>query len=234
MIAVMSIDTNPETAVAADAVTDQPPKGGKKVKRHTPSKAALAQGTAERLRMKKPTREKCPVVLDGALADELRAARERHDLAKMRLEASPDDASRDKEFVSAKRALDELADRARDQVVDVWFTSIGSVAWEKLRDDHPLQDETRRRLVDEGVKPSEMPVTDPKSFPPAAIAACAREAVLDDDGNVVALADEPMWDIDTVRAMFDDPDWNDGELQSLYYTAVNANTIRKVADLPKD
>lgn len=169
----------------------------------------------DHLRKKKPTTKRVSILLDPDLADRLTEARNAFDLARIRYENAPQNSGRGDEFDAAQAAHDAAVEAARDQVAEFVFRGIGRRAWERLVDDHRAtkdqQDKHRRANPKTG--PLEW---NPETFPVAAVAASLVEPSL-------TAAD--------VQEIWDDPDWNDAELGSLFFAALEANQQRKVADL---
>lgn len=175
--------------------------------------------TADHLRSKKqPATKTVEVVLDPALAEEVREAERRRDDAARRLAVRPDDNTIQDEEWEATSALEALRARAvkEDAVVTVRFRSIGRHAWDDLIRSHPPTDQQIAEAKASGMGDLNF---NSDTFPPAVVAASL---------------DEPKMTVDEVAAIWDSPEWNQAELGILFAAALEVNNSRHTLDLGKD
>jgi hypothetical protein len=173
--------------------------------------------TADHLKKKRPATKTVEVVLDPALAVELRDAEHAHTEAERLLEVRPADTDLQAAAWAAAEEVEELRARAADEdaVVAVRFRSIGRVAWDDLLDRHPPTDEQIAEAKRAGLGALNF---NSETFPPAVVAASL---------------DEPKLSAVEVLAMWDSPDWNQAELQLLFSAALEVNSSRHTLDLGK-
>ena len=176
---------------------------------------------------KKPTIRWCDSVTDALVADELDEQRQ----ALQRLRARSDRLQVDEqlkvEVESAEEELEEriAALRAEDLVVRFHARTIGRDAFERLVDLHPP---TKDQQKQEGRKLS----WNTDTFAPALIFACGVDVEKDEQGNIVSTSPAFEQESEAID-LWNDPDWNQGELGQIFQTCLDANThIRKV-DLGK-
>jgi hypothetical protein len=164
---------------------------------------------------KKPTTKRVEIVLDPAVADAVNEARNRYELARIRLEGAPQNAERSDEFHEANATLGAALEGAKDDVAAFVFRNIGRRAWEELVDEHrPTEDQQRKHRK---ANPSAGRLTwNPESFPIAAVAASLVE---------------PKLSLAEITELWDDEDWNDAELAALFFGALEVNQQRRVVDL---
>lgn len=175
--------------------------------------------TADHLRSKKqPATKTVEVVLDPALADEVREAERRRDDADRRLAVRPDDDAIQAEAWETTSALEALRARAvkDDAVVTVRFRSVGRHAWDDLIRSHPPTDAQIAEAEASGMGDLNF---NSDTFPPAVVAASL---------------DEPKMTVDEVAAIWDSPEWNQAELGILFAAALEVNNSRHTLDLGKD
>lgn len=173
--------------------------------------------TMDRLRSsKKPTIERVPILLDPDLAERFSNAKSEYELARIRLEAAPGNAERADEFDAAKVAYDEALAAAEDELAEFVFRSVGRARWDELVTEHrPTEEQQKKhRRANPKANPLEW---NPDTFPIAAVAASLQSPELTE-------AD--------VKELWDDADWNDAELASLFFAAVKVNQQRKILDRP--
>ena len=174
--------------------------------------------TADHLRSRKqPASRTVEVVLDPALADEVREAERRRDDADRRLALRRDDEAAQQEAWDAAAVLEALRARAveEDAVVSVRFRSIGRHAWDDLIRAHPPTDEQIAEAKAAGMGELNF---NSETFPPAVVAASLEE---------------PAMSVDEVAALWDSPDWNQAELGVLFQAALEVNNSRHTLDLGK-
>jgi hypothetical protein len=173
--------------------------------------------TADHLKKKRPATKTVEVVLDPALAVELRAAEHARTEAERLLAVQPADTDLQAAAWAAAEEVDELRARAVDEdaVVAVRFRSIGRVAWDDLIDRHPPTDEQIAEAKRAGLGALNF---NSDTYPPALVAASL---------------DEPKLSAADVLAMWDSPDWNAAELQVLFSAALEVNQARHTIDVGK-
>lgn len=166
---------------------------------------------------KRPVTKTVEVVLDPALAVQIRDAQRRADDTERQLALRPDDDPTQRAAWEAAEAVEVLRARAveEDAVVAVRFRSIGRVAWDDLIRAHPPTDEQTAEAKKEGTDGLNF---NPDTFPPAVVAASV---------------DEPKLTAEQVAAMWDSPDWNQAELTVLFTAALEVNNSRHTLDLGK-
>jgi len=179
----------------------------------TPARqAAVKAATFDELFGKPAESETFEVVLDPVASAELDEARMSLSTAetqlrlfgnaagptKVELEATIDDARE-----RVKRAKDEAAKSTR--VIEL--RAIDAMAFDKLVEKHPPNDDQRRRNL----------AWNQETFVPALIAVCSVEPSLSEE-QVCQLRER----------------WNRGEMQQLWETCLNLCTRHRVADLGKD
>lgn len=165
---------------------------------------------------KKPTTKSVTIVLDPALAEAFDEARNRYELARIRFEAAQGNAERADELDEAKSAYDAATAAARESATVFVFRNIGRRAWDELVGEHlPIEEQQKKHRR---ANPGAGKLTwNPETFPPAAVAACLVDPAL-------SAAD--------VAELWDDENWNDGELMDLFLAAVSVNQQRRTIDLP--
>lgn len=177
---------------------------------------------AEKLGLKKPVRLPFQIVLDSEFADNFAEAQQAQQLAKIRFDAMPTDAHRASELRTAQKQLDDLKTKIEGSIVTIHVQNISPLEWERLVDENGITEEQQERLRRQGH--SDTPSWNVETFPPIVISKCA--VFVDDNGNT-----EPLWSLEQVKAMFDDPRWSTGDLMGMFELAVRANSARKVVNL---
>jgi hypothetical protein len=175
--------------------------------------------TADHLRSRKqPATKTVEVVLDPALAEQVREAERRRDDADRRLAVRPDDPNIQTESWEAAAALETLRAQAvkQDAVVTVRFRSIGRHAWDDLIRQHPPTDAQTAEAKAAGMGDLNF---NSDTFPPAVVAASLED---------------PKLTVDEVAEIWDSPDWNQAELGVLFGAALEVNNSRHTLDLGKD
>lgn len=173
--------------------------------------------TADHLKKKRPATKTVDVVLDPALAVELRDAEHAHAEAERFLAIHPTDTDLQAAAWAAAEEVEELQSRAvaEDAVVTIRFRSIGRVAWDDLLDRHPPTDEQIAEARRAGLGALNF---NSDTYPPAVVAASL---------------DDPKLSAVEVLAMWDSPDWNAAELQVLFAAALEVNQARHTLDVGK-
>lgn len=173
--------------------------------------------TADHLKKKRPATKTVEVVLDPALAVELRDAEAAHAEAERALAVRPADTDLQAAAWAAAEEVEVLRARAVDEdaVVAVRFRSIGRVAWDDLLDRHPPTDEQTAEAKKAGLGALNF---NSDTYPPAVVAASL---------------DDPKLTAAEVLDMWDSPDWNGAELQVLFAAALEVNSARHTLDVGK-
>lgn len=174
--------------------------------------------TADHLKSRKqPATKTVEVVLDPALAEEVREAERRRDDAERRLTVRPDDDQVQSELWAVTADLEALRARAvnEDAVVAVRFRSIGRHAWDDLIRTHAPTEEQVTEAKAAGMTELNF---NSETFPPAVVAASL---------------DEPKLSADEVAAIWESPEWNQAELGILFAAALEVNNSRHTLDLGK-
>jgi hypothetical protein len=119
--------------------------------------------------------------------------------------------------------LDATADPPKTATIKV--AAIGRIAWNDLLDEHQATDEQqsefRQEQLERGLRPNQVQRRgwNPDTFPPVAIAACA-----------VA----PKISVAQAKKLWNDPRWNDGELDRLFSAVLLVNQSSKLVSLGKE
>lgn len=164
---------------------------------------------------KKPAIVKVPIAMDGEFADDFNAAVQRLNAAKDQVADNPRDKSAQVEQAAAQEEVDALRPEVEDQVVEFIFRSIGRRRFEELVDACPP---TKAQKTEATKKGEEEPGWNVDTFPPTLIAA----AVVSPE-----MTEEEAFE------MWDDDDWNQAELVSLFLAALAVNQQRKIVELGK-
>lgn len=165
---------------------------------------------------KKPVLQRVVIALDGDRADEFNAKRTAMELADEAHRNEPKSTKLKNEFLSAKEAYDALLADVEDYTVEFVFRSIGRPAFEELVDSCQP---TNKQIQEARKKDEEEPVWNPDTFMPGLIA----KAIVEPE-----LTEEDVFDL------WESPEWNQAELLSLFFAALQVNQSRKVVDLGKE
>lgn len=162
---------------------------------------------------KKPVTKRVPIVLDSDIADAYEEAKAAYEEAK-RLDSvrSTDDTR--SALVVAEEKLEEARALAEENTAEFVLRSIGRKPFELLVDEHPPTEKQKAEAKKAGSEIN----WNADTFPPALVAACLVE---------------PQMSADDVLEMWDSPDWNQAELLSLFFGAMDANQNRRMIDLGK-
>lgn len=166
---------------------------------------------------KKPVLEKVWIALDGEKADEFNEARVEFESARDALDKAdnPRDPKLKKAYSEAKEAYEALLEEMEGEVVQFVFRSIGREKFELLVNDNPATPKQKSEAAKRG---EDEPVWNVDTFPPALLA----EASVSPE-----LSEEDAFDL------WNDENWNQAELMSLFMSALLVNQERKVAELGK-
>jgi hypothetical protein len=155
------------------------------------------------------------IALDPELADEEADLKDKVNRLKVRQIARPDDPKVAQELASAQEELDQVTERLRDgNAVKFVFRSIGRRRYDDLLAENGPSEEQKAEA--KKIDPNAELDFDPDKFPQELVAACIVE---------------PELTKSEVADMFASEDWNAAELASLFETAFNANTTRRILDL---
>lgn len=169
------------------------------------------------LAAKRPTTGSVDIVLDPALADAYHEAAAAHDEARAALRVSPDDAGLKKALRAAADALAVATDAVQPAVVTFSFRSLGKAEYAAIKDAHaPSEDQLESAKTTPSL--ASMLYVDPDTFPQALVSACAVD---------------PEIPLSDAEQMWKSPDWNDGELEELFWTAQHLQRSRRTSDLGK-
>jgi hypothetical protein len=119
------------------------------------------------------------------------------------------------ELAEAQAAHDALEERRDECAIEFVFRSIGRPAFEELVGEHPATKAQKEEAKREG---NEDLTWNPETFPQALVKA--------------ALVSPEMSEED-VEEMWDSPDWNQAELISLFYAALEVNQSRRIIEVGK-
>lgn len=160
-----------------------------------------------RLAQKEPVRAEHRVSLDLASVEELHAARMAVTDAQQLLEVATaqTEALAQTKVAEAQRRLDAAEGKARDASVVLRFEGLPRLEFEALVDEHQPSEEQARKGLD----------YDPKTFPPALIAAACTSPKFRDAEHVLEV---------TKR-------WNAAEFDGLFLTARATCTRSRVVEL---
>lgn len=164
---------------------------------------------------KKPAIIKVPVAMDGEFADKFNAAVQALQEAEDALNDNPRDTIARKAVAEAKETVEELRPEVEEQIIEFVFRSIGRRKFEELVDQCPP---TKAQKTEANKKGEEEPGWNHDTFPPTLIAA--------------AVVSPEMSEEDAFE-MWDDDDWNQAELVSLFLASLAVNQQRKVVELGK-
>ncbi len=175
---------------------------------------------------KKPVSRSIEIFLDSDVAQAVNRAEAALERAEERLSQRPSDAALQAKQADAKAELERLQAEASESgaVATFTFRGIGRKAYEQLIEDHPPT-EAQQKEAREAGQAAGLPAQfqrlkwNADTFPPALIAAASYEP---------KITPEEAWEIYHVSE-----NWNDGELTSIFVTAVEAQQARDVADLGK-
>ncbi len=166
---------------------------------------------------KKPVTRRVPIALDSDWADELDEAKARLTKAQARLDVRTSPTKEDyAELAEAQEAVDALEARREDCAIEFVFRSIGRPAFEDLVGEHPATKAQKEQAKKEG---NDDLTWNPETFPQALV-------------HASLVSPENMSEED-VTEMWDSPDWNQAELISLFYGALEVNQSRRMIEVGK-
>jgi len=170
---------------------------------------------SEVLANKQPTTGKVDIVLDPALSDAYHEARMALDEARSAAAGVPDDETMRVAVLDAEDALAAAEEALRPAVVTFTQRALGKAEYEALKDDNAPTEAQRKkaRAAGDGAM-----AWNPDTFPQALVAACSVDPVITADDA------ERMWKF---------PEWNQGELSELFFSALSLQSSRRVPDLGK-
>lgn len=170
------------------------------------------------LAKKRPTTGTVRIVMDPALSDAYHEAVSTLEEAKVSLAVAPDDRAAAKAVRQAKDALAVAEDVLLPELVDFVQKALGKHDYESLKDEHlPTEAQIERSKTVPSLIVSQL-YANPDTFPPALVAACSVDPVITPD---------------EAEAMWKSPDWNDGELDDLFWGAQRLQRSRRIPDLGK-
>lgn len=157
---------------------------------------------------KKPVTRTVPFCLDDTVAHDIALAEEARD-------AAVEHKRPVEEIEKLEANLDRLRKKARTVSVDFKFRSMKPREFDSLLDEHPPtkeQKDAARKAGNAGL------TFNPETYPPALVAASLIE---------------PDLTVEDVTDMWTSGDWNHGELNVLFFSALDVNQNRRVVNLPK-
>ena len=193
------------------------------------------------LSRKKRTTAKYEGVLDPELAERYDAARAELEDAELRAKIAEGIDGQDPEAYlailnrrdEAQAALDQLREEIADEIVVVYFRSIGRDNYDKLVESNPPDKEAREAARKQGEKLGNW---HPIKFPVALVFRSAyTPANFTDDGEPIndGVGDPYFEKESQVSALWDSDEWNGNELAQLFFAALAANTQHRRVDLGK-
>ena len=182
----------------------------------------------EIVRLKKPNRKKCEILLDSELGsniDELRAEISMLERKAARGSGSLADGV-GKELDRKREMLDQLEEQAEESLAVFWFQDIGRLNYDKLVSDHRPTDDQKKMYVEAGGVG--VLAYNLETFPPALIS----EASI-----------EPEIPLEFATQICEE--WGEGDIETLFNTALLAckertsipfskSGIEEIPDLPSN
>lgn len=165
---------------------------------------------------KKAITQKVRIALDSDLAEEYEEAKSKLETARNRVGVRPDNLDFQVALEDALAEVDTLKSRLREESIEFVFKSIGRRKFDDLITAHPPTTEQRRKHKDDGAGELNWNVD---TFPPALIFASLVEPTMEEQ---------------EVKELWDSDEWSGAETMSLFLTAMEVNSNRKVVDLGKD
>lgn len=175
----------------------------------------------EVLRRRRPPTVSVPICLDPSQADQVEAARRRHEAAKTRAAVPDAPAVRAEQATEAKTALDELL--AAVETVTFHLRALPKGELEALRAEHRPTDEQieahKALLKAQGVENPSPPQWNTDTFPPALIAACCTR--IDTPAGPI---DGDQVTVDMLDDLFTTDGWTEATLAEIFTAAYQVQT----------
>lgn len=166
-----------------------------------------------RLAKKKPREVRVSILLDDQLATDVAESTDAEFSAQSLHDRRPT-VETEAALTAAKKTAERARKAADQNTVEFTFAGIGRDAWEALVADHPATSDQTQDAISRGG----FLQWNPKTFPPAVVAACCASPVLD-----------PV----VVAGWWTDPAWSVADTDALFDAASEANLVRRVRDLGK-
>lgn len=163
---------------------------------------------------KRPVTDTVIIALDSDLASRYADAKSEYEFAKERMRSKPSDVGLQSGYADAEDAFLALHAEMEENSVSFTFRSIGREPYEELVQDNQPTKQQR----DEARKAGGSLTYNPETFPPKLLAASSVEPKLTEA---------------EAKELWNDPNWNQAELMSLFLCAMSVNQNRRVVDLGK-
>lgn len=178
----------------------------------TLQKKTFAQIKAE----KKPVTKTVLMVLDPTIGGAYLEAKEAYEEAKTESDLHGDDKSLKATANRLKREFESAKDVVEENSVEFVLRSLGRETVDRLMDENQATKKQIAEAEDKGLEP---PNWNAETFPQALVAASLIE---------------PEVTLEDIQEMWDSEDWNQAELMTLFFTALEVQQTRRVVDLKKD
>lgn len=165
--------------------------------------------------LKKPQTVSVHIALDSDLAQEFEEARQAVEIARMIADENGAEAANLKETT---KKFDDLKERVNKESVKFTFRAMGRKRYDALVNEHPPTEEQREKAKENEDDPDDLQ-WNPETFPQA----LAAKSIVD-----------PEMTEDQFMEMWDSDDWSGPELLTMFWAALQANTVRGVVNLGKD
>lgn len=165
---------------------------------------------------KKPVTKTVTIAMDSQVADEYAAAKEEFDIARQRVAVRPNDSAVVDEFNAAEDRYMAARDAMDDNAVTFTFRAIGRERFEAIVLEHPPTKDQKEQARKAGEHRLGWNLD---TFPIALIAESSHE---------------PKLAKHEVEELWKSEDWNQAELMTLFFAALEVNQNRRVVDLGKD
>lgn len=150
---------------------------------------------------KKPLTKSVDVLMNGVLADEIEKLEDelRSAQSASRSRFAPSIADNPLDTAALEEKIEKLKKKAQKDVVTFVFRSIGRARIEELSRKHPPKGDLKKQGA----------AWDPETFAPALMAESCTD---------------PEMTVEQATILWDDPDWNQAELMTLFMGALEVNT----------